>query len=91
MLTNKRILLPVVACFALFSLLLLYNFTRVSTSRVKPSQIVVPEYSNIIDNTAKVDQLDLTKQEWESCLEPGETAPLYLSIVIVTRVDNYAG
>ncbi|KAI8090306.1 uncharacterized protein B0P05DRAFT_464027 [Gilbertella persicaria] len=33
----------------------------------------------------------MTKKEWESCLDPGEKPSAYLSIVIVTRVDNYAG
>ncbi|CAO3576821.1 unnamed protein product [Absidia cylindrospora] len=32
-----------------------------------------------------------TKELWEQCLEPGVEPSYYLSIVIVTRMDDYAG
>lgn len=47
--------------------------------------------SYVIEDTASVDQIRLTKSEWDSCLDPGQTPSEYLSIVIVTRADNYAG
>ncbi|KAI7890816.1 uncharacterized protein EV154DRAFT_421350 [Mucor mucedo] len=47
--------------------------------------------ATVIENTAKVESMEMTKSDWESCLSPGETPTEYLSIVIVTRVDNYAG
>ncbi|CAO3655879.1 unnamed protein product [Mucor hiemalis] len=34
---------------------------------------------------------NMTKPEWEQCLDPGKVPEYYLSIVIVTRMDNYAG
>jgi hypothetical protein len=39
-------------------------------------------------NTANV---DISKEEWSQCLETGTTPEYYLSIVIVTRMDDYAG
>ncbi|ORY93269.1 hypothetical protein BCR43DRAFT_371244 [Syncephalastrum racemosum] len=35
--------------------------------------------------------LDLTREQWDQCLEPGEDPAYYLSIVTVTRMDDYAG
>lgn len=34
---------------------------------------------------------NVTKQEWEQCLDPGEKPEYYLSVVLVTRMDDYAG
>ncbi|KAI7904988.1 uncharacterized protein BX663DRAFT_529903 [Cokeromyces recurvatus] len=33
----------------------------------------------------------MTKKEWAQCLDPGLIPEYYLSIVVVTRMDNYAG
>lgn len=35
--------------------------------------------------------LDLTREQWDQCLESGEDPTYYLSIVTVTRMDDYAG
>jgi hypothetical protein len=35
--------------------------------------------------------LTQSKQEWEQCLDAGNKPEYYLSIVIVTRMDDYAG
>ena len=40
-------------------------------------------------NTAQ--HVNVTKAEWEQCLNAGEKPEYYLSIVIVTRMDDYAG
>jgi hypothetical protein len=42
-------------------------------------------------NTATRDNLTLSKKQWEMCLESGSKPSAYLSIVIVTRMDDYAG
>jgi hypothetical protein len=42
-------------------------------------------------NTATRDNLTLSKQQWEKCLDGGSETSAYLSIVIVTRMDDYAG
>ncbi|ORZ11948.1 hypothetical protein BCR42DRAFT_420939 [Absidia repens] len=44
-----------------------------------------------LKNTATRDLLKPTKEQWEQCLEPGLEPSYYLSIVIVTRMDDYAG
>ncbi|KAK4520475.1 uncharacterized protein ATC70_007987 [Mucor velutinosus] len=44
-----------------------------------------------IENTADRNQIKLTKQAWNQCLDAGATPEYYLSIVIVTRMDDYAG
>lgn len=53
----------------------------------------VPHYKknqtiNCLANTADV---EISKKKWSRCLEVGTTPEYYLSIVIVTRIDNYAG
>ncbi|KAI8639086.1 hypothetical protein BD408DRAFT_350644 [Parasitella parasitica] len=62
-----------------------------STTSRNATAVTRKKPAGIIEDTAQVDQIQLTRQEWESCLDPGETPSEYLSIVIVTRVDNYAG
>lgn len=47
-----------------------------------------PKYG-CLANTAS--NITLSKEQWEQCIEPGQEASLYLSIVIVTRIDDYAG
>lgn len=44
-----------------------------------------------INNTATKDQIKVTKESWNQCLDAGVTPEYYLSIVIVTRMDDYAG
>lgn len=53
-----------------------------------------PTYNNTkflqcYTNTAA--PLHVTKKEWEQCLDAGKKPEYYLSIVIVTRMDDYAG
>lgn len=53
-----------------------------------------PRYKNknpltCLDNTAH--PMNQTKKEWEQCLNVGKKPEYYLSIVLVTRMDNYAG
>lgn len=43
-----------------------------------------------IANTANLDSLR-TKWKWEQCLRPGSKPEYYLSVVLVTRNDDYAG
>lgn len=90
--TNKRILLPAIILFTLVSLFFIYNLSTTSRdATTSNAPAVIRKKANIIEDTALVDQIQLTRQEWEACLEPGSTPSEYLSIVIVTRVDNYAG
>ncbi|KAI7896532.1 uncharacterized protein EV154DRAFT_455698 [Mucor mucedo] len=35
--------------------------------------------------------INQTKKEWKQCLDPGKKPEYYLSIVLVTRMDDYAG
>ncbi|KAI8328901.1 hypothetical protein BC941DRAFT_363371 [Chlamydoabsidia padenii] len=44
-----------------------------------------------ISNTAATVDLSSSRAEWEQCLDPGQDPSYYLSIVIVTRMDDYAG
>ncbi|CAO3625119.1 unnamed protein product [Mucor fragilis] len=88
---NKRILLPAIILFTLVSLFFIYNLSGTSRNATTNAPAVIRKKANIIEDTALVDQIQLTRQEWEACLDPGNTPSEYLSIVIVTRVDNYAG
>lgn len=36
-------------------------------------------------------KISLSRDQWSKCLEPGPESTYYLSIVIVTRMDDYAG
>lgn len=85
---NKKVVLPIVLVFTFASLFFIFNLTN--QTFVQDSHLEMYD-SRIIENTANVDQLQITKKEWESCLAPGDKPTEYLSIVIVTRVDNYAG
>lgn len=51
----------------------------------------VSEQPKCLKNTATRDLLKPTKEQWEQCLEPGMEPSYYLSVVIVTRMDDYAG
>ncbi|CAO3673366.1 unnamed protein product [Rhizopus stolonifer] len=42
-------------------------------------------------NTETRDNVTLSREEWEKCLHEGEDPEFYLSIVLVTRMDDYAG
>lgn len=44
-----------------------------------------------VSNTALVGNGNVTKEEWQKCLDAGGEPQYYLSIIIVTRVDDYAG
>lgn len=86
--SNKKALLPVVLVFTFVSLFFIF---KLSSKRYGLNVGNHPEASIMIENTAMVESMTMTKEEWESCLSPGHTPSEYLSIVIVTRVDNYAG
>jgi hypothetical protein len=49
------------------------------------------EQPKCLKDTATRDFIRPTKPQWEQCLEPGLQPSYYLSIVIVTRMDDYAG
>lgn len=53
--------------------------------------ISLKEPPTCLKNTATKDLIKPTKDQWEQCLEPGSQPSYYLSIVIVTRMDDYAG
>ena len=54
-------------------------------------QLQKPMPIKCIKNTATKDQHKVTKDTWNKCLDAGATPEYYLSIVIVTRLDDYAG
>jgi hypothetical protein len=103
--SNKKVILPVILAFTFISILFIFNMsnkrfnsytTTEESTTTNPSGDHHDMYkqkpsSYIIENTAEIEQLQVTKEEWEKCLDPGITPNEYLSIVIVTRVDNYAG
>lgn len=95
--TNKKVILPVILAFTFISLFFIFNmsnkrYNTFSSSDDNHLEIYKNKPSSyIIENTAQIEQLRVTKEEWEKCLDPGATPTEYLSIVIVTRVDNYAG
>ncbi|KAI9318233.1 hypothetical protein BX666DRAFT_1936370 [Dichotomocladium elegans] len=94
--TKRTAIIAVMSTVAL-SLVFLFSVSTVHfqplTFDQPPSSLAtqdafVPE-RGCIPNTAS--NITLSRQQWEKCLEPGETPSIYLSIVIVTRMDDYAG
>ncbi|KAI8368281.1 uncharacterized protein BYT42DRAFT_503737 [Radiomyces spectabilis] len=94
---NRRSLGLLAALFTILSLLCLYSISfGTTTDRALKSEAdgsirplsQLPEY---IANTANHDHITLSKTQWEQCLDPGAEPAYYLSIVIVTRMDDYAG
>lgn len=45
----------------------------------------------LFDTSVVASRNQTTKKEWEQCLNGGKKPEYYLSIVIVTRMDDYAG
>lgn len=86
---NKRLVLPVILIFTFASLYFIFNLSSHRRRTQLKRYSKTPTY--IIENTATVEQIEISRQEWETCLEPGKQPSEYLSIIIVTRVDNYAG
>jgi hypothetical protein len=91
-LSIKRVLLPVILLFTTLSILFLYkNTTPAFPSSSQKSGLKADSSRFSIANTANVEQIEFTKKQWENCLDPHAEPTEYLSIVIVTRVDDYAG
>lgn len=92
---HKKAVLPVVLTLALLSLVFLYNNINFTNLR-KNSEFSSPRHHDelertLIADTANVEHLEMTKSEWNACLDNHKKPSEYLSIVIVTRVDDYAG
>lgn len=99
---HRVVIMLVVLVSATVSLLLLYS-TGSSNSIFFSSQSEIDELSKLqhepygdampdcMANTATRDNITLTKEQWSSCLDGGSQPSAYLSIVIVTRMDDYAG
>ncbi|CAO3599688.1 unnamed protein product [Absidia cylindrospora] len=86
---SSRPLVPMILLLltALFSLTFLYS-TTVWHDRNSKSTAISPS-QGCISNTAI--NLNSTFTQWEQCLDPGQKPSYYLSIVVVTRMDDYAG
>jgi hypothetical protein len=99
---QRVVIMLVVLLSATISLLLIYS-TESANSIFFSSQSEIDALSSTahvtyIDsmpectaNTATRDNITLTKELWTSCLDGGSEPSAYLSIVIVTRMDDYAG
>lgn len=100
---SKRTITTLTAFSIILSLLCLFYVTNRS-NRLQPaaaeSHAVEPNATLLqqpqlpikcIGNTADRNQIKLTKQAWNQCLDAGAAPEYYLSIVIVTRMDDYAG
>jgi hypothetical protein len=98
----KVAVMLIVLISAMVSLLLLYA-TRSPRSAFSSNESEIDALNNLIhkpqmnpipactSNTATRDNLTLSKKDWNACLDPGSEPSAYLSIVIVTRMDDYAG
>lgn len=62
-----------------------------SSSKQNNNNNPAKEQPKCLKDTASRDFIRPTKTQWEQCLEPGVQPSYYLSIVIVTRMDDYAG
>ncbi|KAH8553404.1 hypothetical protein BGW37DRAFT_485590 [Umbelopsis sp. PMI_123] len=99
---QKVVVMLVVFTSAMVSLLLLYA-TRSPRSTFSSTESEMAAMDNLLQqpledalpactsNTATRDNITLSKKAWEQCLEGGSEPSAYLSIVIVTRMDDYAG
>ncbi|ORX58810.1 hypothetical protein DM01DRAFT_1333432 [Hesseltinella vesiculosa] len=56
-----------------------------------PNQKTLEKLPTCMRNTATLDRYQPSREQWEQCLDPGTKPSVYLSIVIVTRMDDYAG
>ncbi|ORZ24362.1 hypothetical protein BCR42DRAFT_402779 [Absidia repens] len=74
---------------ALFSLTFFYSTTLWQTYDRKSKSAAISQSQGYIANTAS--SLNSTYTQWEQCLDPGQNPSYYLSIVVVTRMDDYAG
>ncbi|KAI8976164.1 hypothetical protein BDB01DRAFT_803495 [Pilobolus umbonatus] len=93
-LSNKRLLLPFITVFVVILLLFMYGLSQSTSSTdidYHDNQNEISRSTYSIQNTAIVHQVKLTKEQWETCLQPGSSPSEYISIVIVTRTDDYAG
>ncbi|KAI8329206.1 hypothetical protein BC941DRAFT_443320 [Chlamydoabsidia padenii] len=67
------------------------NTTIYNNDSVNSNNNSLIQQPTCLKNTATRDSIKPTKDQWERCLEPGTKPSYYLSIVIVTRMDDYAG
>lgn len=81
---SRRSITVITICSIVMTLLCLFYVTENDYS------LINMKGTDAIANTAK-DFLVTNKDEWETCLDPGNKPEYYLSIVIVTRMDDYAG
>lgn len=82
------IVLSLFFLFSVSSFHLAPSTDRASSPLSTKTKDFEPKYG-CLANTAS--DITLSKEQWDQCLEPGQEASLYLSIVIVTRIDDYAG
>ncbi|KAI9273033.1 hypothetical protein BDA99DRAFT_499848 [Phascolomyces articulosus] len=54
-----------------------------------PSQLSFNSATACVADTSG--KISFTREQWDHCLEPGVEPTYYLSIVVVTRMDDYAG
>lgn len=99
---QKVVVMLIVLVSAMVSLILLYA-TQSPRSVFSSNQEDLDALSGLIhkpaispipactSNTATRDNITLSKKDWNTCLDPGSDPSAYLSIVIVTRMDDYAG
>lgn len=90
--SSRRLgLLIIFLALATLSLVFLYTTTRrpEDLNSYTSKTTALAQTQTYISNTAS--SLSSSQTEWEQCLEPGQEPSYYLSIVIVTRMDDYAG
>ncbi|KAI9263411.1 hypothetical protein BDA99DRAFT_510131 [Phascolomyces articulosus] len=92
-LASRKTILLVTA--TLITLTLIFTFSasiRESSIQLWQQQQLDSQRNNdCIANTATVHELPVEKLKWDQCLSPTSERETYLSIVIVSRMDDYAG
>ncbi|RUS13839.1 hypothetical protein BC937DRAFT_94702, partial [Endogone sp. FLAS-F59071] len=79
----------IIALFLMYSLGTRYSYNGLHRPQSYATASSSEELT-CIANTANVDG-QRTKWKWEQCLRPGSKPEYYLSVVLVTRNDDYAG
>ncbi|KAI8148635.1 hypothetical protein BJV82DRAFT_270938 [Fennellomyces sp. T-0311] len=87
---SRKTIFPITAL--LIALTLIFTFSAsVRESSIQLWNEPKTVNYNYIANTANVHELQVDRQYWDQCLNPERHSETYLSIVIVTRMDDYAG
>ena len=93
-LASRKTILLVTAILITFTLIFTFSASiRESSIQILEEQQLLGDNTKVdcIGDTATIHQKPVEKLTWEQCLTAESERETYLSIVIVSRMDDYAG